>query len=88
MEAVKTILHGTLHVGVVVQGKKVRDDNRTLQQSGISQNGNLETLGFTLESSLPEASPFLAVKEETPSCNPQQCLSRYYVLHILLKDLS
>ncbi|KAK1415553.1 hypothetical protein QVD17_31336 [Tagetes erecta] len=76
MEAVKTILHGTLHVGVVVQGKKVRDDNRTLQQSGISQNCNLETLGFTLESSLPEASPFLAVKEETLSCNPPQCLSR------------
>ncbi|KAF5794882.1 putative Ubiquitin domain, SANT/Myb domain, Homeobox-like domain superfamily [Helianthus annuus] len=75
MEAVKAILHGKLHVGVVVQGKKVRDDNRTLQQSGISQNCNLETVGFTLESSLPEVSPFLA-REETPSCNAQQWLSR------------
>ncbi|KAI3817765.1 hypothetical protein L1987_11563 [Smallanthus sonchifolius] len=75
MEAVKAVLHGTLHVGVVVQGKKVRDGNRTLQQSGISQNCNLETLGFTLESSLPEASPFLA-REETPLCNTKQRLSR------------
>ncbi|XP_076935181.1 telomere repeat-binding protein 4-like [Bidens hawaiensis] len=66
MEAVKAVLNGELHVGVVVQGKKVRDDNRTLQQSGISQNSNLENLGFTLESSLPEASSFPA-REETPS---------------------
>ncbi|KAI7730861.1 hypothetical protein M8C21_013475 [Ambrosia artemisiifolia] len=75
MEAVKAILHGKLHVGVVVQGKKVRDDNRTLQQSGISRNCNLETVGFTLESGLPEISPFLA-REETPSCNTQQWQSR------------
>ncbi|KAI7747959.1 hypothetical protein M8C21_031462 [Ambrosia artemisiifolia] len=64
MEAVTAILHGKLHVGVLVQGKKVRDDNRTLQQSGISQNCNLETLGFTLEPSLPEASPY-RVQQET-----------------------
>ncbi|XP_076944496.1 telomere repeat-binding protein 3-like [Bidens hawaiensis] len=66
MEAVKAVLNGELHVGVVVQGKKVRDDNRTLQQSGISQNCNLENLGFTLESSSPEASSLLA-REEIPS---------------------
>ncbi|KAL8257535.1 hypothetical protein R6Q59_029576 [Mikania micrantha] len=75
MEAVKAILHGKLHVGVVVQGQKVRDDNTTLRQSGISQNCNLETLGFTLESSLPEASTFLK-REETPSCDTQQWLPR------------
>lgn len=85
MQAVKAILHDKLHVGVVVQGKKVRDDNRTLQQSGISQTCNLENIGFTLESSVPEVSPFLA-QEETPSCNTQQWLSRYYcILHGLLK---
>ncbi|KAK9059734.1 hypothetical protein SSX86_020438 [Deinandra increscens subsp. villosa] len=75
MEAVTAILHGKLHVGVHLQGKKVRDDNRTLQQFGISQNCNLETLGFTLEPSLHEASPFLAQKE-TPSCNMKQQPSR------------
>lgn len=63
MEAVTAILQGKLHVGVLLQGKKVRDDNRTLQQTGISQNCNLETLGFTLEPSLPEPCPSLVQKE-------------------------
>jgi hypothetical protein len=36
MEAVMNIIGGGVHVGVLVQGKKVRDDNRTLQQTGIS----------------------------------------------------
>ncbi|KAA8539475.1 hypothetical protein F0562_026167 [Nyssa sinensis] len=57
MEAVTTILRGGLHVGVLLQGKKVRDDHRTLLQTGISQNGNLDSLGFTLESSSAQASP-------------------------------
>lgn len=63
MEAVTAILQGKIHVGVLLQGKKVRDDNRTLQQTGISQSCNLESLGFILEPSLPEASPSLAHKE-------------------------
>ncbi|KAJ0678356.1 putative transcription factor MYB-HB-like family [Helianthus annuus] len=75
MEAVTAILHGQLHVGVLVQGKKVRDDNRTLQQSGISKNCNLESLGFTLEPSLPEGSSLL-LQQETPSCNMQEQLCR------------
>ncbi|KAI3734887.1 hypothetical protein L6452_14367 [Arctium lappa] len=77
MEAVKAILQGKLHVGVLLEGKKVRDDNRTLQQTGISQNCNLETLGFTLEPGVPEASPSL-VQKETPLLLPgtHQQLSR------------
>ncbi|PIN12176.1 hypothetical protein CDL12_15222 [Handroanthus impetiginosus] len=51
MEAVTAILGSGIRVGIVLQGKKVRDDNRTLQQAGISQNSNLDTLGFTLEPS-------------------------------------
>ncbi|GAA0154195.1 hypothetical protein LIER_12249 [Lithospermum erythrorhizon] len=57
MEAVTTILGGGLDVGVVLEGKKVRDDNRTLQQAGISDSSNLETLGFTLEPSLNQQAP-------------------------------
>lgn len=49
MEAVTAILQGGLHVGVVVHGKKVKDDNKTLQQMGISDNDDLGTLSFTLE---------------------------------------
>ncbi|KAL6524722.1 hypothetical protein OROHE_016004 [Orobanche hederae] len=49
MEAVTAILGSGLRVGVVLQGKKVRDDNRTLQQAGINQSSDLDTLAFTLE---------------------------------------
>ncbi|VFQ90677.1 unnamed protein product [Cuscuta campestris] len=52
MDAVTTILGSSLRVGVVLHGKKVRDDGRTLQQAGISQNGNVDALGFMLEPSL------------------------------------
>ncbi|CAI9092383.1 OLC1v1027605C1 [Oldenlandia corymbosa var. corymbosa] len=54
METVTAILGGGLRVGVVLQGKKVRDDNRTLQQAGISHGGNLDSLGFVLEPSFTE----------------------------------
>lgn len=51
MEAVTAIIGSGIRVGVVLQGKKVRDDNRTLQQAGISENINLDSVGFTLEPS-------------------------------------
>ncbi|KAI7725401.1 hypothetical protein M8C21_033820 [Ambrosia artemisiifolia] len=53
MEAVRTFLGGKLHVGMSLEGKKVKDNNRTLKQIGISMNRDLDTLGFTLEPSLP-----------------------------------
>lgn len=53
MEAVTAILGGELRIGVVLQGQKVRDDNVTLLQSGISHNEHLESLGFTLEPNKP-----------------------------------
>ncbi|MCL7028135.1 hypothetical protein MKW94_023351, partial [Papaver nudicaule] len=49
MEAVNAILGGGLRVGVVVKGKKVRDDSKTLLQTGISHDEELDNLGFTLE---------------------------------------
>lgn len=50
MEAVTSILGGGLNVGVILQGKKVRDDNKTLIQTGIYQDDDhLDALGFTLE---------------------------------------
>lgn len=47
MEAVTSILSGELHVGVMLQGKKIRDDDKTLQQTGI--HNKLDALGFILE---------------------------------------
>ncbi|MCD7452345.1 hypothetical protein HAX54_016273 [Datura stramonium] len=67
MEAVTAILGSGLRVGVVLQGKKVRDDNRTLQQVGISQNGNLDTLGFTLEPGFTKVPLSLSPKDDTPA---------------------
>ncbi|KAJ8562735.1 hypothetical protein K7X08_031187 [Anisodus acutangulus] len=69
MEAVKTILGSGLRVGMVLQGTKVRDDDRTLQQAGISQNGNLNNLGFTLEPSSYPVSPSLRSKNP-PTLSP------------------
>ncbi|XP_038980975.1 telomere repeat-binding protein 2 isoform X2 [Phoenix dactylifera] len=49
MEAATAILGGGLRVGVLLQGKKVRDDNKTLLQAGISNVDKLDNLGFMLE---------------------------------------
>nr|XP_016516150.1 PREDICTED: telomere repeat-binding protein 5-like isoform X1 [Nicotiana tabacum] len=57
MEAVTAILGGGLRIGVVFQGKKVRDDNKTLLQTGISHDYELDALGFSLEPNPIQASP-------------------------------
>ena len=49
MEAVSALLDDGISIGVLVQGKKVRDDNNTLSQTGLSCRENLGNLGFTLE---------------------------------------
>lgn len=49
MEAVTTILGDELHVGILLQGKKIRDDSKTLIQTGISQDDKRHRLGFMLE---------------------------------------
>ncbi|CAA3009631.1 telomere repeat-binding 5 [Olea europaea subsp. europaea] len=78
MEAVTAILGGGLHVGVLLQGKKIRDDNKTLLQTGISHdNKKLDSLGFTLEPT-PTQSP-LCLEDcsfELP-CDTPQPLARY-----------
>ncbi|KAF5790271.1 putative transcription factor MYB-HB-like family [Helianthus annuus] len=63
MEAIRTYLGGKLRVGMTLEGKKVKDNNRTLKQIGISVNRDLDTLGFTLEPSLPND-----ISREPSSC--------------------
>jgi len=48
MDAVTAVLGGELHIGVFLQGKKVRDDSKTLLQTGISHHNQLDAFGFTL----------------------------------------
>ncbi|XP_056165285.1 telomere repeat-binding protein 5-like isoform X2 [Syzygium oleosum] len=49
MEAVSGVLGSELRVGVLLQGKKVGDDSKTLLQTGISHDNQLNSLGFALE---------------------------------------
>ncbi|KAF8402931.1 hypothetical protein HHK36_011024 [Tetracentron sinense] len=79
MEAVTAILGGGLHVGVLIQGKKIRDDNKTLLQTGISHDDRMDTLGFMLEPNPAQAPPPPCLENSSfllPSDIPQP-LTRY-----------
>ncbi|KAK7255798.1 hypothetical protein RIF29_29219 [Crotalaria pallida] len=65
MEAVTAVLGDELHVGILLQGKKVRDDSKTLIQTGISQDDKRHRLGFMLEPRHSQKSP--------PSYNKEPC---------------
>ncbi|KAL6195551.1 hypothetical protein ACLB2K_031170 [Fragaria x ananassa] len=79
MDAVTAVLGGGLCVGVLLQGKKVRDDSKTLQQTGISQDDQLDFLGFTLEPN-PSHTPTSLCSGDSPRmlpCDALQPLIRY-----------
>ncbi|KAG6526979.1 hypothetical protein ZIOFF_009066 [Zingiber officinale] len=65
MEAVTAILQGGLRVGVILQGKRVRDDNKTLCQFGISNGETLNSLGFTLEPTETQTPPSLTCSKNS-----------------------
>ncbi|KAL3521112.1 hypothetical protein ACH5RR_019261 [Cinchona calisaya] len=74
METVTAILGGGLRIGVVLQGKKVRDDNRTLQQAGICHGGNIDTLGFMLEPSITQVTESPKDSTQLLQCDTDQKL--------------
>ncbi|KZV53568.1 telomere repeat-binding protein 5 [Dorcoceras hygrometricum] len=79
MDAVNAILGGGLRVGVLLQGKMIRDDNITLSQSGISQDKKMDMLGFSLEPSISQA-PLQSFPDNRPCQllhNDPQPLVRY-----------
>ncbi|KAH9626527.1 hypothetical protein KSS87_009615, partial [Heliosperma pusillum] len=49
MEAVSVLIGGGLRVEMLLQGKEIRDDNRTLLQSGICNVKKSGSVGFSLE---------------------------------------
>ncbi|GAB4831814.1 hypothetical protein Ancab_005829 [Ancistrocladus abbreviatus] len=73
LEAVTAVLGGGLRVGVLLHGKEIRGDNRTLLQTGISHSDNLDSLGFMLEPSSP-AQPSPPLCSESPPA-PLACES-------------
>ncbi|XP_030537547.1 telomere repeat-binding protein 5 isoform X1 [Rhodamnia argentea] len=76
MEAVSGVLGGELRVGVLLQGKKVGDDSKTLLQTGISQDNQLNSLGFALEPDPSHTSASPKVSSLFP-CDVPQPLIRY-----------
>ncbi|XP_041027064.1 telomere repeat-binding protein 5-like [Juglans microcarpa x Juglans regia] len=73
MEAVTTILGDGLHVGIMLQGKKVKDDNKTLLQTGISQDRKRHSLGFILEPRHAQITPPACTEDQSwlSGCTPQ-----------------
>jgi hypothetical protein len=78
MEAMTSILGGGLRVGVLLQGKKVRDDNKTLLQTGISHDYPLDALGFSLEPNPSQNPPSLCPRDSSSilPCDTPQPLAR------------
>ncbi|KAK7341681.1 hypothetical protein VNO80_24618 [Phaseolus coccineus] len=86
MDAVTAVLGGELHIGVFLQGKKVRDDSKTLLQTGISHHNQLDALGFTLEPNSSQSLPIVcAAHSPRPSADITppviRCPSRPAVIH-------
>ncbi|XP_006648121.1 telomere-binding protein 1 [Oryza brachyantha] len=64
-DAVTTIIEGGLRVGVLIQGKNIQNDNKTLRQAGICRGRKLDDIGFTLEcEAARDSSPGVIVPEE------------------------
>lgn len=80
MEAVTAILGGGVRVGVRLQGKKVRDDSKTLFQAGIYHGNKWGKLGFALEPTNSTAAQLQAASSDEPCgiipCNPTEQLTR------------
>ncbi|KAF3608867.1 hypothetical protein DY000_02044665 [Brassica cretica] len=81
LEAVTTILEGGLRIGVLVHGKKVRDDSKMLLQSGISLDTLSDTLGFCLEPNPPQSTKPLSPEDS-------DCVRRFNVPHSLTRCLA
>ncbi|XP_031401686.1 telomere repeat-binding protein 2-like [Punica granatum] len=80
MEALSAILRGGVRVGVLLRGKKVRDDSKTLLQSGISHDNRPDALGFTLEPSsslAPAESPAPGLSPASLPCDASQPYAGY-----------
>ncbi|KAL0703537.1 hypothetical protein Bca4012_069962 [Brassica carinata] len=81
LEAVTTILEGGLRIGVLVHGKKVRDDSKMLLQSGISLDTLSDTLGFCLEPNPPQSTKPLSPEDS-------DCVRPFNVPHSLTRCLA
>ncbi|CAJ1933131.1 unnamed protein product [Sphenostylis stenocarpa] len=85
MDAVTAVLGGELHIGVILQGKKVRDDTKTLLQTGISHHNQLDALGFTLEPNSSQSLPIVcAAHSPRPGADITPPVTRYPSSHAVI----
>ena len=64
MDVVNSIMQGGLRVGVLLQGKDIQDDNKTLRQAGICHDKKLNNIDFTLECDRQQDSPSGVIIQE------------------------
>jgi hypothetical protein len=57
MDVANSIMEGSLNVGILLQGKNIQDDSKTLRQAGICDGAKLKNIDFTLECEAPRDSP-------------------------------
>ncbi|CAM0147871.1 unnamed protein product [Urochloa decumbens] len=57
MDVVTSIMEDGLRVGVLLQGKSIQDDSKTLRQAGICHGEKLNDIDFTLECERQQDSP-------------------------------
>lgn len=68
MDAVTSKIEGSLSVSVLLQGKIIQDDNKTLHQAGICHGAKPDSIGFTLECEAKQDShPSVIAPEEMDS---------------------
>ncbi|CAO1943219.1 unnamed protein product [Urochloa humidicola] len=63
MDVVTSIMEGGLRVGVLLQGKSIQDDSKTLRQAGIGHGEKLNSIDFTLECERQQDSPSADIVE-------------------------
>ncbi|KAG7653425.1 Homeobox-like domain superfamily [Arabidopsis suecica] len=80
LEAVTSILGGGLRIGVLVHGKKVRDDSKMLLQTGLSLDTLSDNLGFCLEPNPPQSTKPLSPEDSdfARPCNVPHTLTRCF----------
>lgn len=78
-----SILGGGLRIGVLVHGKKVRDDSKMLLQTGLSLDTLSDNLGFCLEPNPPQSTKPLSPEDSdfARPCNVPHTLTRSVSLH-------
>ncbi|KAL6616803.1 hypothetical protein ACP70R_039073 [Stipagrostis hirtigluma subsp. patula] len=64
MDVVAGIMEGGIRVGVLLHGKSIQDDNKTLRQAGICHGEKLSNIDFTLECEAGQGSSSGAIIRE------------------------